>query len=537
MSGNKANSGSIVAVQKDRGQKRPRCTTEEFVEKARLVHGDLYDYSKVVYVKASMKVTITCKNHGDFEQTPNGHLDGKGCRTCATMRNAEKVIRACAEKFVPAAREKHGDKYDYSESVYISATDVLIIKCIVHGKFEQTPNSHLSGNGCKYCSGCYKSDTADFVRKAIIKHGDKFDYSQVIYVDVTTPVTIICKIHGEFSQSPNNHLNGQGCFKCGHNMTIFNTEQFKEEAKKVHGFKYCYSKSVYSKMGEKLTIRCETHGEFEQTPSNHITHKQGCQQCAGNYVSTLAEFVDKTKKIHGDKYLYGKVVYVNNHTKVLISCPEHGDFEQTPHNHLWGYGCVLCGKIASSEKQRKPIQEFIDESNAVHSFKYSYDKVDYVNARTEVTIVCPFHGEFQQIPDVHLKGCGCYKCAFSGYSKVQIQWLDFIASFHSIHIQHAANDGEFTIPETRYRADGYCKETNTIYEYHGDYWHGNPKKYNKDDMNQSSKKTFGELYDQTLKRENEIRALGYNLVVMWESDWLRINRCVRKLQQKIKNDK
>ena len=99
------------------------------------------------------------------------------------------------------------------------------------------------------------------------------------------------------------------------------------------------------------------------------------------------------------------------------------------------------------------------------------------------------------------------------------------------------NDGEFVVPETRYRADGYCKETNTVYEYHGDYWHGNPKKFNKDEINKSSKKTFGELYEQTLKRENEIRTLGYNLVVMWESDWLRLNRYVRKLQQKCKTNK
>jgi len=218
-------------------------------------------------------------------------------------------------------------------------------------------------------------------------------------------------------------------------------------------------------MHEKVTIGCKLHGDFEQTPSGHITQKAGCQQCAGKYKSNLVEFVDKAKNVHGEKYLYGKVVYVNNRTKVLISCPEHGDFEQPPNNHLAGHGCFKCS---------------------------------------------------------------------SGYSKGQIQWLDFLESFHSIHIQHAANDVEFTIPETRFRADGYCKETKTIYEYHGDYWHGNPKKYDKDDVNKTVKKTFGELYDQTLKRENEIRALGYNLVVMWESDWKRVLKLVRMLQRKFR---
>ena len=662
MSGKEANSGSIVAVQKDRGQKRPRCTSEQFIEKARLVHGDTYDYSKVVYVKAIEKVIITCKDHGAFEQTPNGHLSGAGCRVCATIRNAEKAIRACSEKFVAAAQKVHGDKYDYSESVYISARINTVIICKLHGKFEQTPNSHLNGSGCVKCGrNMTIFSTEQFIEEATKVHDVTYDYSKSIYSKMCEKLTIRCKIHGDFQQSPSNHLNGQGCYKCGHNMTIFTTEQFKEEAKKVHGLKYCYSKSVYSKMHEKVTIQCETHGDFEQTPSSHITKKAGCQKCTGTFVSNTGEFIDKVKNIHGDKYHYGNVVYINNHTKVFISCSEHGDFEQTPHNHLAGIGCPRCGRTATTEKQRKPLQDFVDESNVVHSFKYSYDKVDYVNARTEVTIVCPFHGEFQQTPDVHLRGCGCYKCGYnmtifnteqfieeakkvhgfkygysksvyskmhekvtiqcethgdfeqtpsnhitrksgcqqcagtfvsntvefidkakkihgekylygkvvyiknhtkvliscpehgdfeqppsshlaghgcfkcsSGYSKGQIQWLDFLSSYHSIHIQHAANDGEFLIPDTRYRADGYCAETTTVYEYHGDYWHGNPKKFNQHDMNKSSKKTFGELYEQTMKRENEIRALGYNLVVMWESDWLRLNRCVRKVQQKIK---
>lgn len=98
-------------------------------------------------------------------------------------------------------------------------------------------------------------------------------------------------------------------------------------------------------------------------------------------------------------------------------------------------------------------------------------------------------------------------------------------------IQHAENGGEYCIPETKYRADGYCKETNTIYEFHGDYWHGNPKLFDKDKMNMVSKKTFGELYQRTLEKEEIIKKLGYNLVVMWERDWINLNRSVRKLQR------
>ena len=116
------------------------------------------------------------------------------------------------------------------------------------------------------------------------------------------------------------------------------------------------------------------------------------------------------------------------------------------------------------------------------------------------------------------------------HSKCQIKWLDFISSYNHIQIQHAENEGEFKIPNTKYSADGYCQETNTIYEFHGDYWHGNPKKFNPTDMNTITNKTYGELYQKTIKREQEIRDMGFNLVVIWESDWNKINNSIRSIQ-------
>ena len=117
------------------------------------------------------------------------------------------------------------------------------------------------------------------------------------------------------------------------------------------------------------------------------------------------------------------------------------------------------------------------------------------------------------------------------YSEQQIEWLNFLQKYYGISVQHACNDGEYRIPETRYYADGFCRDTNTIYEYHGDYWHGNPRIFPSNDFNKTTKCTYGELYDNTYKRESEIRGLGYNLVVIWESDWIRINNAIRKLQK------
>ena len=112
---------------------------------------------------------------------------------------------------------------------------------------------------------------------------------------------------------------------------------------------------------------------------------------------------------------------------------------------------------------------------------------------------------------------------------MHIKWLDFISSYNQIKIQHAENGGEYVIPNTRFKADGYCQETNTIFEFHGDLWHGNPKLYNQEDRSFFGK-TYRELHEKTIKREQEIRDMGFNLVVMWESDWNKINNSIRTIQ-------
>jgi len=384
-------------------------TNEKFIENATLIHGDTYDYSKVVYIKSIENVIIICRIHGEFLQTPNSHLCGAGCRKCADKKNADKQ-RKTTEQFIENARKVHGDTYSYSKVDYKTAMENVIITCLIHGDFEQTPNGHLSGHGCRFCAGCYKSNTEEFIEKARNVHGDTYNYSKVDYKTCIIDITIICPIHGEFQQTPNRHLCGAGCHACGYKMTIFSTEDFIQKAKEVHGDTYSYSKSIYVKMAFKIIITCILHGDFEQTPSNHITHRQGCQKCVNNYLSNTQEFIEKSKKIHGDKYEYHNVNYVNNHVNVIITCKEHGNFEQTPHNHLSGNGCKKCGIIQRALQHRTKQYEFIEKANEIHNNKYGYSNVIYINAKTNVIIMCPIHGIFEQTPDVHLRGCGCYKC-------------------------------------------------------------------------------------------------------------------------------
>ena len=504
-----------------------RSGTDEFIEKSKKVHGDKYSYLLVVYVKANQKVIILCKDHGEFEQTPNGHLGGAGCRKCATKKNADKARKTTTE-FIRQATALHGDIYDYTLVVYKSADEKVIIICKDHGEFEQTPNGHLSGHKCYLCCGPCNSSTDEFIEKSKQVHGDTYIYSLVVYEKANQKVIILCKDHGEFEQTPNNHLNGQGCPTCGHKSWIHSTYDFIQHAIKIHGPRFDYSQVTYSKMNEKVRIICKVHGMFEQTPSNHISHAQGCQSCAGNYTSTSEEFIRKATLIYGDLYDYSKVVYVNNHTFVIIGCKKHGFFEQTPQNHLC-FKCKDCGIESMKESQRTSNEEFLVRAMKEHG-DYEYPSLNYINAKTKIDILCPSHGLFEQTPDSHLRGSGCPKC-YKKYSCPQIHWLTFISKFNSVQIQHAENDGEYSIPETKFKADGFCKETNTIYEFHGDFWHGNPKKYSGEKINPISKKTFGELYQNTIARESHIKELGYNLVVIWESDWNKINQSVKDLQR------
>ncbi len=503
-----------------------RSCTDDFIKKARIKHGDIYDYSKVVYIKNSMNVIIGCPIHGDIEQTPASHLAGHGCIRCAGTYIPN------TDEFIKKARAKHGNTYDYSKSEYVNHCTKIIIICAIHGEFKQTPNSHLNGSGCSKCGGNYKMNTDDFIIRAISKHGNKYDYSKTNYIDIFTKVIIICPTHGEFKQTPAGHINkGTGCPKCngGYKLDI---SEFIERSKSIHENKYDYSKVVYIKNSLNVIIGCPIHGDFNQTPAMHLVG-HGCQICGGSYVSNTDTFIKKASAIHNNQFDYSKSDYVRNSDDIIIICMIHGEFKQTPANHLKGQGCAKCSRKLMSERMSSTTDEFIIKATSKHGGKYDYSKVDYKNNTDKIIIVCPKHGEFKQIPANHLYGNGCPKCAQIGFSKISIEWMTFIESYYDISIQHMGNSSkEYMIGgNTRWKADGYCKDTNTIYEFHGDYWHGNPKVYKPSAKNTICNKTMGFLYKKTTDRESKIKSLGYNLITIWEHDWYLAVNMVRKIQK------
>lgn len=196
---------------------------------------------------------------------------------------------------------------------------------------------------------------------------------------------------------------------------INKTDAFIKNANIIHNNKYTYEKCNYINSRTKVTITCPIHGDFEQTPSTHI---QGsiCKQCSiENTKTTIENFITIANKIHQNKYDYSLSNYINAVTKIKIICKIHGVFFQTPHSHISSEsGCPKCGNSIKSRTQ----EDFIKESNIVHNYKYDYSSLKYINCRNKVKIICPEHGEFEQLPQSHLKGNGCKKCGteYSGHS-------------------------------------------------------------------------------------------------------------------------
>ena len=261
-------------------------TTEEFIKKAKAVHGDKYDYSKVEYVNYRTRLLIICPKHGEFWQRPDIHLQGKGCTKCGRERIGIASSKS-KEQFLQEARRVHGDKYDYSKVKYVNYQTKVTIICPIHGEFTQTPTGHLQGNGCPKCANdrtSLRMTTEEFIQKAKAIHGNKYDYSNVEYTHNNVEVCIICPEHGEFLQKPRLHLSGCGCPICTGKKKM-RTIDFIKRAIAVHGDKYDYTKAEYNGNSEKVCLICPKHGEFWQRAGSHLKG-YGCPKCGINKSSS-----------------------------------------------------------------------------------------------------------------------------------------------------------------------------------------------------------------------------------------------------------
>jgi hypothetical protein len=278
-----------------------------------------------------------------------------------------------------------------------------------------------------------KYSTETFIQQAKTKFGDdSFDYSLVNYHDSHTPIKLICKKHGEFIQKPHLHLSSKkGCRKCGfecrNDKTKSNNKSFIEKARKIHVNNYIYDKVNYITCMSKVIITCPIHGDFRQRPNDHL-NKKGCPRCAEQSNGeksrySMEIFIEKAKKVWGDKYTYENSKYIKSDIPIAITCKNHGDFYPTPNNFLMGSSCQKCAYKENGEKSRYTTEEFILKAMKKHKNIYSYEKAKYVTSDIKITITCSKHGDFEQNPAGHISGQGCPKCRFS---KGELMILDYL---------------------------------------------------------------------------------------------------------------
>lgn len=247
-----------------------------------------------------------------------------------------------------------------------------------------------------------KLTTEEFIQRANEIHNNFYDYSKTKYVNAQTKVIITCLEHGDFEQRAAHHLSGHGCKKCANILTgqskVSNLEVFIQKANNVHNFKYDYSKAIYKNARTKVEIICPEHGSFWQTPDQHL-RGHGCPKCAFEKNSNLKrsstkKFIEKAREIHGNKYSYDKVTYINNHTKVIITCPIHGDFEQRPSDHLANRGCAKC----KNSKGEIFIEQLLTEHNInfITQYKIPINTSINIQGFTEIDFYLPDYNIFME---------------------------------------------------------------------------------------------------------------------------------------------
>lgn len=263
---------------------RKLLTNEEFKRKSNIKHNNEYNYDKTNVNKRDEKgrVCITCKKHGDFWITPGNHLQGKGCKECGKEKLSKMHIMPISQ-FVEKANTIHNHRYVYTKTDLNNRDEKgrVIVTCPKHGDFKITPNNHLKGRGCLKCYIESKwSSREEFIEKANAIHNNKYDYSDVVYKGNDIEVNIKCCKHGNFKQSPRSHLQGHGCRLCYFESLMTTTSEFIERGKEIHNYKYIYSETDLLKRDEKgrVIIMCPIHGNFKQTPSHHLEGR-GCPKC------------------------------------------------------------------------------------------------------------------------------------------------------------------------------------------------------------------------------------------------------------------
>lgn len=392
--------------------------TEEFIKKAKLIHGDLYDYSQVNYINARTKITIICPVHGIFEQNPNAHLQGHKCPLCYKATHSKKPLTL--DLFIQKAKSIHNDDYDYSLiTEYKNTRTKVPIKCNKnpdHGIFYQIPKSHLAGGGCPKCGyDCQALSQKQFLQKCYDKHGyEKYDYSSTKFISLRKFIKVKCKsCNEEFEQTADNHLYADNC--CPNCEQIkYDTTSVKEIISNKYNNKYDCSLIEYKNTASIITVICNDCGcKINVNASRAIRESIFCEEC--DLIKRKNEFIKKANDIFGNKFEYDMSNFKNITSEITIKCLHHNKtFKQICNHHLNNVApiCPDCLDEYNKLELIRKRTEFIKKSSTIHNSKYDYSRVeeDYKNSVDKVWIGCPKHSFFKQSPASHLSGSGCPIC-------------------------------------------------------------------------------------------------------------------------------
>jgi len=279
--------------------KNQRYTSQEFINSVRTVHFNKYDYSKVNYINSQTKVEIVCPIHRSFFMKPNSHYNGQGCPQCGRI-DAKNNIALDYSVFLERAENIHHNRYAYQQESYVNYTSKMKMYCDEHGFFEQTPHSHISMNsGCPKCGNIRTSNKNQKGWNVVhdlflVAHGNKYEYDQTSFEDVSEKMKIKCKEHGWFTQKPYTHYGGSGCNKCAveevHEKQKIDFKEFVKRSLSKHGNTFNYNKSSFTDIFTAIEIECSKHGLFSQKPRDHY-RGSGCPKCISSRGETLVRLI------------------------------------------------------------------------------------------------------------------------------------------------------------------------------------------------------------------------------------------------------
>ncbi len=362
-----------------------RATTTEFILKAKLQHGDKYDYSESEYINNRTKVRIICPNHGPFYQNPQNHYkNGHGCPRCG-QENGYARMRASLEEFISKFKELYPNE-DLIEPKTFSDNFKFSFICHKHGKFTSTPKHILTSWNCPECTTRKISERNLSKLREMYPH---LDYTDSKYTDRESYISVYCTKHLQyFTVHFGRHTKGQiGCPGCKTDKITATTTQSTVELNRIKLFNELFPKYEYvSYKDGMVNYICPNHGLVSSRWCNARKGK-GCKLCAETkfaetYKLQESEILHRFNKTHGHQYDYSEIAYKSLHEHVNIICKEHGEFRQTPNNHINGSGCPKC----NISYQHKTILSWLEQ----HQITYIVNDRKII-APLELDIVCPDH--------------------------------------------------------------------------------------------------------------------------------------------------